>query len=98
MKLIFRNSYDKERVIANPKTMDETFDEIRKFIDECNTKRIDGRKFKIYYYNIHMHNDTLCIDARSHTEFFYLKREDEEDWPADIKENYLKGAENNGLN
>ena len=45
-----------------------------------------------------MHKDTLCIDSGSHTEFFYLKREDEEDWPADIKENYLKGAENNGFN
>ena len=97
MKLIFKNSYGKERVIANPKTLNETFDEIQNFIDECNAKRTYGKKFKAHYYNIHMRDDTLCIDAGSWSEFFYLKCEKGEDWPTDIKETYLKGAENNGL-
>jgi hypothetical protein len=80
MKLIFENSYGKERVIANPKNREEVFDEINKFVDECNAKRTDGRPFKIYYINMYMVEDRLKMDIGSHTEFMYVELEKNETW------------------
>lgn len=80
MKLIFENSYGKERVVANPKNREEVFDEINKFVDECNAKRTDGRPFEIYYINMYMVEDRLKMDIGSHSEFFYCALEKDETW------------------
>lgn len=95
MKLIFINSYRNEREIAAPATYAEAFDEINKFVAECNSKkRPNEKKFEIYYYHLHLHeNKTLCIDVGSHTEFFHLVREDNEDWPDDFPKEFLPKEE-----
>ena len=65
MKLIFRNSQGKERVIAEPSNVEEVSKEIKKFIDDHN--------FKSYYTRVWEENGRLKFDVGSHTEFFYLE-------------------------
>lgn len=65
MRLLFKNSYGKERVIAEVKDIDECFKEINKFLDEHN--------FKSYYTRVREEDGRLEFDVGSHTEFFYLE-------------------------
>ena len=65
MKLIFKNSRGKERVIAEPTNGDEIFKEINKFLDDHN--------FKSYYTRVWEENGRLKFDVGSHTEFFYVE-------------------------
>ena len=64
MKLIFRNSKGKERIIAKPLNIDECFKEINKFLKEHN--------FKSYYTRMWEEDGRLKLDVGSHTEFFYI--------------------------
>lgn len=65
MKLYFRGSNGKERVIAEPSNVDEVSKEIKKFINDHN--------FKSYYTRVWEENGRLKFDVGSHTEFFYLE-------------------------
>lgn len=65
MKLYFRSSNGKERVIAEPLNVEEVSKEIKKFIDDHN--------FKSYYTRVLEEDGRLKFDVGSHTEFFYLK-------------------------
>jgi hypothetical protein len=69
MKLIFENSYGKERVIAYPNNEEEVMREIYKFCENHN--------FKIYYVRSWEHyiGETYrkTYDVGSHTEFFHLE-------------------------
>ena len=65
MKLIFKNSRGKERVIAEPSTAEEIFKEINKFLDDHN--------FKSYYTRVWEEDGRLKFDVGSHTEFFYVE-------------------------
>ena len=69
MKLIFKNSHGKERVIANPQNEEESFKEINKFCDE--------RNFEIYYIRSWIIGNRKKYDVGSWSEFFYLELEDE---------------------
>lgn len=63
MKLYFENSYGERRVIAEPKTEEETMREIHKFCDD--------RNFKIYYTRTWRDKEGLkWYDVGSHSEFF----------------------------
>lgn len=64
MKLIFQNSSNEERVIAEPKSRDEAMKNIRLFLKEHN--------FRCYYIREWEENGRLKFDVGSHTEFFYL--------------------------
>ena len=65
MKLIFQNSYGKERVIAEPSSKEECVKEINKFLDDHN--------FKSYYTRVCECDGRLELDVGSHTEFFYIE-------------------------
>ena len=65
MKLIFQNSYGKERVIAEPTNKEEIFKEINKFLDDHN--------FKSYYTRVWEEDGRLAFDVGSYTEFFYVE-------------------------
>ena len=80
LNLIFKNHYDKERIIASPKNREEVFENIHAFVDECNKNRIDGKEFNIYYSNIYMLDSRLKIDIGSYTEFFYCELTENETW------------------
>ena len=75
MKLIFRGSDHKERVIANPSTVKEAYAEMKKFCDE--------RNFHIYYIRSHAHGKLRIYDVGSHTEFFHLEFPSEEEASAE---------------
>lgn len=72
MKLIFKNSRGKERVIAEPTNGDEIFKEINKFLDDHN--------FKSYYTRVWEENGRLKFDVGSHTEFFYVEGITFDEW------------------
>lgn len=72
MKLIFENSYGKERLIAEPHNEESAMEYIRAFVDECNAKRTDGKEFKIYYIRSCEHDGRKTFDIGSHSEFFHL--------------------------
>ena len=64
LKLIFKSSNRKERVIAEPEDIDGCFKEINKFLEEHN--------FKSYYTRMWMEDGRLKFDVGSYTEFFYV--------------------------
>lgn len=65
MKLYFENSYGKRKIIAEPQTEDEAWQEISEF---CK-----NRRFKIYYVRTCKTPDGAKeYDVGSHSEFFYL--------------------------
>ena len=65
MKLYFKNSQGKRRLIAQPQTEEGAFEVIRAFCEE--------RNFKIYYIRTWRTPEGLKeYDVGSHTEFFYL--------------------------
>lgn len=72
MKLIFENSNGIERIIAEPKDEKEAWEEIHKFVEQCNTKRKDGRPFVIHYVRSWKNGNRTTYDIGSHTEFFHL--------------------------
>lgn len=72
MKLIFRNSKDEERVIAEPSNVEEVNEEINKFLKAHN--------FKSYYTRMWQENSRLKFDFGSYTEFFYLEGMTFDEW------------------
>lgn len=86
MKLLFKNARGKKREIAQPNNMDEMFDAINAFVDECNAKRTDGEIFASHYIRINKIDDnTLWLDVGSWTESLYWTKEPDEEWPEEIK-------------
>ena len=71
MKLLFKNSEGKERVIADVKDEKEAYTEMNKFCDE--------RNFTIYYVRVMAHGNRRCYDVGSWSEFFYLEYPSEEE-------------------
>ena len=65
MKLYFKNSQGKERLIAECETLDEIREEISNFLDE--------RNFKCYYTRSWGNDEGVTIDVGSHSEFFKIK-------------------------
>lgn len=65
MKLYFKNSQGKERLIAECETLNEIHEEISDFLDEHN--------FKCYYTRSWGDEKGVTIDFGSHLEFFILK-------------------------
>ena len=65
MKLYFKNSQGKERLIAECETVQEVHKEIDKFLNEHN--------FKSYYMRSWGNEDAVTIDVGSHSEFFRIK-------------------------
>lgn len=72
MKLIFRNSYRKERVIAEVESATETSNEINKFCKELN--------YKIPYTRCWEENGRVFFDVGSWSEFFIIEPCTLEDW------------------
>ncbi len=69
MKLYFKNGRDEKRLIAEPKTHEETTKEINKFCDD--------RNFKIHYIRTWIDSNGLKVfDVGSWSEFFLLNMED----------------------
>lgn len=65
MKLYFRNSNGGNRIIAEPKTRDDAWKEIKKFCED--------RNFTIHYIRTWKNNDGAEVyDVGSWSEFFYL--------------------------
>lgn len=64
MKLYFQNSYGEERLISEPKTVQECYLEINKFLDKHN--------FKSYYTRMWEENGRIKLDVGSYSEFFYV--------------------------
>lgn len=73
MKLYFENSRGEERVIAEPNTVRECNQEIKKFLDEHN--------FTSYYSRCWKTPDgRIKVDVGSHTEFFKVEGVTWEEW------------------
>ena len=72
MKLLFQNSQGKERVIAETDSLEKTWEEINKFLEDHN--------FKSYYSRVWEKDNRLIIDVGSHTEFFIVDGCDFEDF------------------
>lgn len=71
MKLVFQNSRGHERTIADVKTEDEAYSEIKKFCYE--------RSFHIYYTRVWQDSDGVTVyDVGSHTENFKLYPDNKE--------------------
>lgn len=72
MKLYFRNSHGKLRVIAEPTNEKECLAAINQFLEEHD--------FKSYYTRVWINPDTKrkIYDVGSHTEFFEMELSDEE--------------------
>lgn len=71
MKLVFQNSQGHERTIADVKTADEAYSEIKNFCDE--------RNFHICYTRVWLDDDGVKVyDVGSHVEFFKLYPDNKE--------------------
>lgn len=71
MKLVFQNSQGHERTIADVKTDDEAYSEIKKFCYE--------RDFHIYYARVWLDDDGATVyDVGSHVSFFKLYPDNKE--------------------
>lgn len=69
MKLYFENSYGQRRIIAEPETEEEAWEEIHNFCTE--------RNFTIPYIRTWRDPDGLkWYDVSSHTEYFILDDKD----------------------
>ncbi len=70
MKLYFRNSKGKLRIIAEPTSDKECFAAINKFLEDHN--------FKSYYTRSWVDEDTgrIIYDVGSHTEFFEIQKDE----------------------
>lgn len=65
MKLYFRNSRNQERLLSEPPTIEDMWNDINLFMNE--------HKFKSYYQQICDNGERLIIDVGSHTEFFEVE-------------------------
>lgn len=65
MKLYFKNSQGKERLIAECETTKDVSREIHKFLDDHN--------YKSYYSRSWGDEEKVMIDVGSYSEFFVLK-------------------------
>jgi hypothetical protein len=86
MKLIFQNSRNEERVIAECSTIEEVHKEINKFLDTHN--------FKSYYTRVMPDGDNpnrVILDVGSWSEFFKIDGVTFEDYT-----NYNKTLQNKG--
>lgn len=64
LKLYFKNSQGKERLIAECKTVQEIHKEIQKFLDKCN--------YQSYYSRSWEQDGRVKIDVGSWSEFFFI--------------------------
>jgi hypothetical protein len=64
LKLYFKNSQGKERLIVECETLEEIHEAISDFLDEHN--------FKCYYTRSWEQDGRIKIDVGSHTEFFFI--------------------------
>lgn len=64
MKLYFKNSQDKERLIAECESFSEAHEWINAFLDEHN--------FKCYYMRSWEQDGRIKIDVGSWSEFFFI--------------------------
>ncbi len=64
MKLYFKNSEGKERLLCTAKTKDEVNNAISKFLDDNN--------YKCHYQRIWGHDGRIWIDFGSWSEFFVI--------------------------
>lgn len=76
-QLIFSNSHEQERVIAEVHNSQEITQEIDKFIEEANKRFPKKNPFKRHYMRIWNEDGRAKFDVGSWSEFFYLDRE----WP-----------------
>lgn len=70
--LIFRNSRNQERVIAEVHNYQDIWKAIDNFILECNTKWPKKNPFKRYYTRVWNEDGRAKFDVGSWSEFFYL--------------------------
>lgn len=75
-KLWFRNSEDKERVIAECETWQEVNKSIDQFIDDCNKKRPNRKPFKSYYTRSWVEDGRTIFDVGSWSEFFVWDKDE----------------------
>lgn len=74
MKLYFENSYNEQRVIAEPKNETEAIQEIYKFINKCNENKPEDKKFHSYYTRTWTNDEGLKVyDVGSWSERFLLE-------------------------
>ena len=71
MLLYFENSDGEERPIADVSTETEVFAAIQDFINECNAKKGNAKKFEWYYTRVWETDGRKHYDVGSHTEFFH---------------------------
>ena len=64
----FENIYGNKRMIGEANIINECWNIIFKFLEE--------RHFKSYYQRCHIYRGVMGIDVGSHTEFFYVRRQD----------------------
>lgn len=64
MKLIFQNRFGEERLIAEPNSIQECYQEINTFLDNHN--------YKSYYTRMWEENGRIKLDVGSYSEFFYV--------------------------
>lgn len=84
MELKFQNSKNEERVIANVSNIKETYQEIKKFLDDHH--------YKSYYTRINLGENCITFDVGSHAEFFNLYGTKEE--IARVRNEFNSGEEN----
>lgn len=79
MKLMFQDSYGKERIIGESDNKVVIQALIRQFLDDHN--------FKSYYTRVWAENDRLVLDVGSHTEFFIIEGITFQEWVEQKTEN-----------
>ena len=72
MRLLFQDSHDEERVIAEPSNKEEVNKEINKFLDDHN--------FKSYYTRVWEADGRLIFDVGSWSEVFILEGMSFKEW------------------
>lgn len=77
MKLYFKNSQGKERLIVECETLEEIHEAISNFLDEHN--------FKCYYTRSWGDEEGVTIDVGSHSEFFRIKGISHNDYISELQ-------------
>ena len=77
MKLYFKNSQDKERLITECETTKDVSREIHKFLDDHN--------YKSYYSRSWGDEEKVMIDVGSYSEFFVVKGISHSEYIKDLK-------------
>ena len=68
MKVLFKNSQGVKREIATVDTRESAYEEINKFCAE--------RNYEPHYFRTVEQDNVLKVDVGSHTEFFYIVKEE----------------------